>query len=65
MKESLTNILFLLLVGTSILFEAVFKVDGIFGWLLVTIGIIFLGIGLIYKSKNPIKVLINFFINFI
>ncbi|ERI91603.1 hypothetical protein HMPREF1982_03112 [Clostridiales bacterium oral taxon 876 str. F0540] len=65
LKDILTNIIFMLLGGAAILLEVIFKVDGTLGWLLVTIGVIFLGIGLVYKSKNPIKMLINFFINFI
>ena len=64
MKEIKTNIIFMGLGAIVLLFEFIFKLNGTLGWLLTSSGVILVGIGLVYKSKKPIQVLVNLFINF-
>jgi len=39
------------------------KLNGAIGLALTTAGVLFIGAGLLYKSKHPIKVLAEFFMN--
>ena len=64
MKEIITNIIFMALGAMVLIFEFTFKFNGTLGWLLTSAGVILVGIGLLYKSKKPIKVLVEIFINF-
>lgn len=64
MKDILSNIILMFSGVILILLETtVLKLDGTLGWLIITAGVILIGIGLLYKSKNPIKVAVEFFIN--
>lgn len=64
MKELLTNMIFLILGVVIFTIEIVFKFNGTLGWLLATVGVLLIGVGLIYKSKKPLRFLFEFFINF-
>lgn len=64
MKDILSNIILMVSGVILILLETtVLKLDGTLGWLITTAGVILIGIGLLYKSKNPIKVAVEFFMN--
>lgn len=64
MKELLTNIIFWVLGIVLLTIELVFKFNDLVGWLLATVGVLLIGVGFIYKSKKPLGILFEFFINF-
>jgi hypothetical membrane protein len=64
MKEIRTNIILMLLGVIILLLEtSVLRLNGTSGWILVTTGVMLVGLGIFYKSKNPLKVLAEFFMN--
>ncbi len=64
MKDIMSNIILMFSGVILILLETtVLKLDGTLGWLITTAGVILIGLGLLYKSKNPIKVAVEFFMN--
>jgi len=64
MKDIISNIIFMVSGAFLILLETtLLKLDGTLGWLMITAGVILIGLGLLYKSKNPIKVAVEFFMN--
>lgn len=64
MKELKTNMIFLTLGIVLFTIELVFKFNDLLGWSLATFGVLLIGVGLFYKSKKPIKFLIEFFLGF-
>lgn len=64
MKDIRANIIFMLLGVIILLLEtSVLKLNGTLGWLLTTTGVLLIGLGILYKSKNPLKVIAEFFMN--
>lgn len=64
MKDILSNIILMFSGVILILLETtVLKLDGTLGWLITTAGVILIGLGLLYRSKNPIKAAVEFFMN--
>lgn len=53
------NIIFISLGSIILLIELTYMINGLLGWLLTSIGVILVGIGIFYKSNNPIKLLIK------
>jgi len=64
MKEIIINILFMVLGAIFLVVEVTFKFNGTLGFLLATVGVILIGIGIFYKSKKPFRFIIELFINF-
>jgi hypothetical protein len=64
MKDLITNMIFWILGIVIFTIELVFKFNGTVGWLLATVGVFLIGIGFFYKSRKPIRILFEFFINF-
>ncbi|KGK85858.1 hypothetical protein [Clostridium sp. HMP27] len=64
MKNIIVNLI-LMISGVIILLleTSLLKLNGILGCALTTIGVLLIGIGLLYKSKNPLKVVAEFFMN--
>jgi len=53
-----------MLLGVAIiLIETIFEFDGTLGWLTILVGLIFIGAGVLYKSKNPLKQLLEMILN--
>jgi len=64
MKDIRANIILMLLGVIILLLEtSVLKLNGTLGWFLTTAGVLLIGLGILYKSKNPLKVLAEFFMN--
>lgn len=63
MRDILPNIILMLLGAAIILVETIFEFDGILGWLTILAGLIFIGAGVLYKSKNPLKQLLEMILN--
>ncbi|MCM0650147.1 hypothetical protein NBE98_17400 [Clostridium swellfunianum] len=64
MKQIRANVMFMILGVIVLLLETnLLKLDGILGWALTTIGVLLIVTGLLYRSKNPIKVIVEFFAN--
>ncbi|MDP4146059.1 MAG: hypothetical protein Q8936_16475, partial [Bacillota bacterium] len=63
MKDMKTNLILITLGAIILAVEFTVKIDGILGWFLTSAGVILIGIGLFYKSKNPIKMLLEIFLN--
>lgn len=63
-KDIIPNIILMLLGILTLLLEFNFlKLNGAIGLALTTTGVLFIGAGLLYKSKHPIKLLAEFFMN--
>lgn len=64
MKDIIPNIVLMILGILTLILEFNFlKLNGAIGLALTTAGVLFIGAGLLYKSKHPIKVLAEFFMN--
>ncbi|MPQ34184.1 hypothetical protein E4V42_22625 [Clostridium estertheticum] len=61
--KKIPNIIFIILGIISIVLFNVLKIDGILAFLLIWVGMVFIGIGL-FKGNNPFKVIGQFFSNF-
>lgn len=63
LMKKIPNIIFIILGIISIILFNVLKIDGILAFLLIWVGVVFIGIGL-FKGNNPFKVICQFFSNF-
>ena len=61
--RKITNILFLILGAALLILEFHFMIDGTLGWFITSSGVILIGIG-IFRSKNALKVILQFIVNF-
>ncbi|MBS4539664.1 hypothetical protein GOQ27_14415 [Clostridium sp. D2Q-11] len=56
-KNNINIILIGLGIITLIIEFNFYMFNGILGWFLTTLGVILIGLGIFYKSKNPLKLL--------
>jgi len=65
MKNIIPNMMFMVLGIIVFLFQCFLKFNGILGWLLITIGIILISVGLFYESNKSKKNLLGFILDLI
>ena len=65
MKNIIPNMMFMVLGIIVFLFQCFLKFNGILGWLLITIGIILISVGLFYESNKSKKNLFGFILDLI
>ena len=63
MKNIIPNMIFMALGIIVFLFQCFFKFSGILGWLLITIGVILISVGLFYESNKSKKNLFGFILD--
>ncbi|GFP76335.1 hypothetical protein [Clostridium fungisolvens] len=61
--RKMANIIFLILGAILLILEFHFMFDGTLGWLITSSGVILFGIG-IFKGNNPLRVILQFIVNF-
>lgn len=55
MKKIILNIIFIVLGIVFLLFQCLLKFHGILSWILITAGVLLIGVGIFYESKKSNK----------